>query len=106
VCAAELCASHVNASAYLPRPPNTTYAQPTPTPHPHPPTPTGRLNVLANVVRKPMAQIFSEFSGKAQKGDNDEYMGSGDVKVGGWGGGGGRGWRMAVSSGGGGGRVG
>jgi 2-oxoglutarate dehydrogenase complex dehydrogenase (E1) component-like enzyme len=24
----------------------------------------GRLNVLANVVRKPMAQIFSEFSGK------------------------------------------
>jgi len=24
----------------------------------------GRLNVLANVVRKPMSQIFSEFSGK------------------------------------------
>ncbi|GBF89902.1 hypothetical protein Rsub_02606 [Raphidocelis subcapitata] len=40
----------------------------------------GRLNVLANVVRKPMAQIFSEFSGKAQKGAENEYMGSGDVK--------------------------
>jgi hypothetical protein len=25
--------------------------------------PAGRLNVLANVVRKPMSQIFSEFSG-------------------------------------------
>lgn len=24
----------------------------------------GRLNVLANVVRKPLAQIFSEFTGK------------------------------------------
>lgn len=40
----------------------------------------GRLNVLANVVRKPMAQIFSEFSGRAAKGDDGEYMGSGDVK--------------------------
>jgi hypothetical protein len=38
----------------------------------------GRLNVLANVVRKPMAQIFSEFSGKAQKGAENEYMGSGE----------------------------
>ena len=28
---------------------------------------TGRLNVLANVVRKPMRQIFSEFSGKPAK---------------------------------------
>ena len=41
----------------------------------------GRLNVLANVVRKPMAQIFSEFSGRAQRGEGGEYMGSGDVKV-------------------------
>jgi 2-oxoglutarate dehydrogenase E1 component len=39
------------------------------------------LNVLANVVRKPMAQIFSEFSGKKLKGpDEREYTGSGDVK--------------------------
>ena len=29
---------------------------------------SGRLNVLANVVRKPMAQIFAEFSGKKLKG--------------------------------------
>lgn len=43
--------------------------------------PAGRLNVLANVVRKPMAQIFSEFSGKKLKGpDEREYTGSGDVK--------------------------
>lgn len=43
--------------------------------------PAGRLNVLANVVRKPMAQIFSEFSGKKLKGpDEKEYTGSGDVK--------------------------
>lgn len=27
----------------------------------------GRLNVLGNVVRKPLAQIFSEFSGKMPK---------------------------------------
>eukprot|EP00879_Flechtneria_rotunda_P007432 GHRR01007796.1.p1 GENE.GHRR01007796.1~~GHRR01007796.1.p1 ORF type:complete len:742 (+),score=239.80 GHRR01007796.1:134-2359(+) len=40
----------------------------------------GRLNVLANVVRKPMAQIFSEFSGKKLKGPEGEYTGSGDVK--------------------------
>ncbi|KAF8071292.1 ogdh [Scenedesmus sp. PABB004] len=41
----------------------------------------GRLNVLANVVRKPMAQIFSEFTGKKLKGpDEREYTGSGDVK--------------------------
>jgi hypothetical protein len=37
-------------------------------PHSHPSTNAGRLNVLANVVRKPMAQIFSEFSGKKLKG--------------------------------------
>lgn len=40
----------------------------------------GRLNVLANVVRKPMAQIFAEFSGKKLKGPEGEYTGSGDVK--------------------------
>ncbi|KAK9832587.1 hypothetical protein WJX81_001617 [Elliptochloris bilobata] len=38
----------------------------------------GRLNVLANVVRKPLAQIFSEFTGTVPMGDH--YMGSGDVK--------------------------
>eukprot|EP00877_Chromochloris_zofingiensis_P000629 jgi/Chrzof1/10567/Cz05g03220.t1_OGD[v5.2] len=40
----------------------------------------GRLNVLANVVRKPMAQIFSEFSGKGLASPEGEYAGSGDVK--------------------------
>lgn len=40
----------------------------------------GRLNVLANVVRKPMRQIFSEFSGKPAEAGADEYTGSGDVK--------------------------
>mmetsp|Transcript_28108 Transcript_28108/g.83266 ORF Transcript_28108/g.83266 Transcript_28108/m.83266 type:complete len:1023 (+) Transcript_28108:280-3348(+) len=43
----------------------------------------GRLNVLANVVRKPLVQIFSEFSGKPiamAEGDDDAYVGSGDVK--------------------------
>ena len=45
----------------------------------------GRLNVLANVVRKPLAQIFSEFSGGlkpiTEEGDKtDLYSGSGDVK--------------------------
>ena len=38
----------------------------------------GRLNVLANVVRKPLAQIFSEFTGTVPMGEH--YMGSGDVK--------------------------
>ena len=68
----------------------------------------GRLNVLANVMRKPMEAVFSEFAGrKPVKGGGeggDTYMGSGDVKYhlgtsydrptisGGWGGGGGRGW--------------
>uniref|UniRef100_A0A7S0YTI5 2-oxoglutarate dehydrogenase, mitochondrial n=1 Tax=Polytomella parva TaxID=51329 RepID=A0A7S0YTI5_9CHLO len=40
----------------------------------------GRLNVLANVVRKPMSQIFCEFAGKVINKDSDEYIGSGDVK--------------------------
>lgn len=39
----------------------------------------GRLNVLANVVRKPMQQIFSEFTG-IKSGDQDSFTGSGDVK--------------------------
>jgi len=37
----------------------------------------GRLNVLANVLRKNMAQIFNEFSGLAEQGLDE---GSGDVK--------------------------
>jgi 2-oxoglutarate dehydrogenase E1 component len=36
----------------------------------------GRLNVLANVVRKPLPQIFNEFQGKTP--DAQDY--SGDVK--------------------------
>jgi len=40
----------------------------------------GRLNVLANVVRKPMSQIFSEFSGAPSTATSGEYTGSGDVK--------------------------
>jgi 2-oxoglutarate dehydrogenase E1 component len=45
----------------------------------------GRLNVLANVMRKPLEQVFSEFSGrkppKGEEGNSDgSYMGSGDVK--------------------------
>ncbi|KAL3160716.1 hypothetical protein ABBQ32_010627 [Trebouxia sp. C0010 RCD-2024] len=39
----------------------------------------GRLNVLANVVRKPMQQIFSEFTG-IKSGDQGSFTGSGDVK--------------------------
>ena len=39
----------------------------------------GRLNVLANVVRKPMQQIFSEFTG-IKSGDQTSFSGSGDVK--------------------------
>ena len=36
--------------------------------------------MLANVVRKPMAQIFREFSGKKLKGtDECEYTGSGEI---------------------------
>jgi len=37
----------------------------------------GRLNVLHNVVRKPLAQIFSEFE---ESRDPDSTQGSGDVK--------------------------
>jgi len=37
----------------------------------------GRLNVLANTVGKPLAQIFSEFEGDV---DPDSTQGSGDVK--------------------------
>jgi 2-oxoglutarate dehydrogenase E1 component len=37
----------------------------------------GRLNVLANIVGKPLAQIFSEFEGQA---DPNSTQGSGDVK--------------------------
>ena len=37
----------------------------------------GRLNVLANTVGKPLAQIFSEFEGTV---DPDSTQGSGDVK--------------------------
>ena len=39
----------------------------------------GRLNVLANVVRKPMQQIFSEFTG-IKSGDQGTFTGTGDVK--------------------------
>lgn len=38
----------------------------------------GRLNVLGNVVRKPMAQIFHEFGG-APHGDSEGFI-TGDVK--------------------------
>ncbi len=37
----------------------------------------GRLNVLANIVGKPLAQIFAEFEGNAIP---SSYQGSGDVK--------------------------
>src|SRR5438128_176335 len=37
----------------------------------------GRLNVLANTIGKPLAQIFSEFEGNV---DPDSTQGSGDVK--------------------------
>jgi len=54
----------------------------------------GRLNILANVLRKPLEQIFCEFSGKNFPGesgavngsngdghpDSSEFFGSGDVK--------------------------
>ena len=37
----------------------------------------GRLNILANVLEKPLPQIFAEFEGSV---DPDETQGSGDVK--------------------------
>jgi 2-oxoglutarate dehydrogenase E1 component len=37
----------------------------------------GRINVLANIVGKPLVQIFSEFEGNV---DPDSTQGSGDVK--------------------------
>ena len=37
----------------------------------------GRLNVLANTVGKPLAQIFSEFEGSV---DPESTQGTGDVK--------------------------
>ncbi|QCE12862.1 2-oxoglutarate dehydrogenase, mitochondrial-like [Vigna unguiculata] len=41
----------------------------------------GRLNVLGNVVRKPLRQIFCEFSGGLQpEGEVGLYTGTGDVK--------------------------
>ncbi|KAG5533341.1 hypothetical protein RHGRI_027516 [Rhododendron griersonianum] len=41
----------------------------------------GRLNVLGNVVRKPLQQIFSEFSGGTRPVDEvGLYTGTGDVK--------------------------
>eukprot|EP00793_Prasinoderma_coloniale_P005244 PRCOL_00001005-RA len=41
----------------------------------------GRLNVLGNVVRKPLRQIFNEFLGKNHSVDGDDsWGGSGDVK--------------------------
>lgn len=42
----------------------------------------GRLNVLGNVVRKPLRQIFSEFSGgiKPAEAAESAYTGTGDVK--------------------------
>ncbi|GAB4844990.1 hypothetical protein Ancab_038383 [Ancistrocladus abbreviatus] len=41
----------------------------------------GRLNVLGNVVRKPLRQIFSEFSGGMKRTDEvGLYTGTGDVK--------------------------
>ncbi|XP_068637184.1 uncharacterized protein [Aristolochia californica] len=40
----------------------------------------GRLNVLGNVVRKPLCQIFSEFSGGTKPAEGELYTGTGDVK--------------------------
>lgn len=41
----------------------------------------GRLNVLTNVVRKPMEVIFAEFQGKkTHEYSNEEWGNSGDVK--------------------------
>lgn len=40
----------------------------------------GRLNVLGNVVRKPMTQIFKEFTGKPTYAEQKSAYGTGDVK--------------------------
>eukprot|EP00027_Filamoeba_sp_ATCC50430_P006055 CAMPEP_0168557048 /NCGR_PEP_ID=MMETSP0413-20121227/9210_1 /TAXON_ID=136452 /ORGANISM="Filamoeba nolandi, Strain NC-AS-23-1" /LENGTH=1036 /DNA_ID=CAMNT_0008588039 /DNA_START=93 /DNA_END=3203 /DNA_ORIENTATION=+ len=40
----------------------------------------GRLNTLANVVRKPLEAIFHEFAGKEPSEGTGTYTGSGDVK--------------------------
>lgn len=40
----------------------------------------GRLNVLANVMRKPLRQLFHEFTGMRPSEKKDDYSGSGDVK--------------------------
>lgn len=40
----------------------------------------GRLNVLANVVRKPLAQIFNEFESGHTLPSEGEWGASGDVK--------------------------
>lgn len=41
----------------------------------------GRLNVLANIVHKPMQQIFSEFQGKQPTSEElADWTNSGDVK--------------------------
>ena len=40
----------------------------------------GRLNVLANVVRKPLEHIFSEFQGLTSPNHEEDFSGSGDVK--------------------------
>ena len=36
--------------------------------------------MLANVMRKPMEQVFAEFAGRKPSVDGDTYTGSGDVK--------------------------
>ena len=42
----------------------------------------GRLNILGNVVRKPLSQIFHEFAGKMTAGFNaDEYMGTRSASI-------------------------
>lgn len=40
----------------------------------------GRLNVLGNVVRKPLAQIFGEFRGEQPDRGEASWFGTGDVK--------------------------
>lgn len=40
----------------------------------------GRLNILGNVVRKPLSQIFKEFTGKPIYTGTKSAYGTGDVK--------------------------